>query len=112
MLNAVSRLIMPTYVLFSQQKPKMRNVYFTSGFRCGTRFRKHFELLQSHPADRLSRFESTLFSKNAETFTDYCRENVKKLAHLDYRRDDYLEFVELCTIFLDCGKEGHTLTFK
>lgn len=79
-----------------------------------TRFRKNFQLLQSHPADRLSRFESSSFSGNAKTFTDRCREDVIKLAHseLDYRRDDYLEFVELCTVFLDCEKEGHTFTFK
>ena len=73
---------------------------------------KRFELLKLRPADRLSRFESNS-SENAKTFTDCCREKVIKLAHsdLDYRRDDYLEFVELCIIFLDCEK-GHTLTFN
>jgi hypothetical protein len=42
------------------------------------------------------------------------RHNILQVAHseLSIRRDDYLEFVELCTVFL-CGElETHPVTFK
>ena len=37
-----------------------------------------------------------------------------KLAHseLDFRRDDYLEFVELCAVFLDGEREGRVFAVK
>ena len=79
-----------------------------------TRFCKNFEVLKCPPPDRLLRLQATSFSESAKTFVDRCKYDVLKLAHseLDIRRDDYLEFVELCTVFLDGEKPGHALTFK
>ena len=83
-----------------------------------TRFQKNYEKLLPHSSDQpLSRFDITSFNATAQSLLRDCRENVLKLAQSELllRRDDYLEFVHVCTVFLDTI-DGHetekTFTFR
>lgn len=96
-----------------------------------SRFRKHFGLLGSHrsaalyssstatseTAERLSRFDNSDYNETARDLVDSLRNSVLELARLQRSlcRDDYLEFVKLCIVFLDGEAEGETqkqITFK
>lgn len=81
-----------------------------------TRLRKNFNLLSVVRSvdERLSRFDSTVFSESAQSFIVECRDNVLKLAcsELPTRRDDYKEFIELCMVFLDGEVAERRVTFK
>ena len=76
-------------------------------------FRKNYELLrlvgvQSTSADvQLSRIHSS-----SSCISDF-RQNVLQVAHseLPIPRDDYLEFVELCTVSPRGELEAHPVTF-
>lgn len=84
-----------------------------------TRFRKHFALLHSVNSSQdmnnalLTRFDETAFSATARSLIDRCRASVLELAQSELlmRRDDYLEFVQLCVVFLSAdkvaAKKGH-----
>lgn len=95
------------------------------------RFRKHFELLGSHRSaalhssstatsetvERLSLFDNSEFDETARDLVDSLRTSVLELSRLQQSlcRDDYLEFVELCIVFLDGEGVGETrkqITFK
>jgi hypothetical protein len=62
-----------------------------------------------------SRFYSTPFSERARSFIDVWRRNMLDLSKsvLDQgkSRDDYLEFVKLCIVFLDSNSD-EKVTFK
>ena len=75
------------------------------------RFRKNYDLLPHKP---LSRFDPTVYSDTALRLLEDCRTRVLDIARseLSLRRDDYREFVELCTVFLDNDITGQLVTFK
>jgi len=96
-----------------------------------TRFRKHFQLLGSHRSaslhssstatsetvERLSLFDNTEFDETARDLVDRLRTSVLELSRSQQSlcRDDYLEFVELCIVFLDGEGEKEApkqITFK
>lgn len=81
-----------------------------------TRFRKNFNLLSvvRSANERLSRFNSTVFSESAQSFIAEWRDNMLTLARseLPTRRDDYKEFIELCMVFLDGEVAERRVTFK
>ena len=86
-----------------------------------TRFRKHFELLHSVNSTQdmnnaqLTRFDETAFSATARSLIDRCRASVLELAQSELllRRDDYLEFVQLCVVFLSADEVAtKKVTFK
>ena len=62
-----------------------------------TRLRKNFNRLSVVRSvdERLSRFDSTVFSESAQSFIGECRDNMLKLARseLPTRRDDCKEFI-------------------
>ena len=78
---------------------------------------KNFKLIGSHisaalyssstatseTGGQLSRFDKSEFNETAQDLVDSLRNSVLELAHLQQSlcRDDYLEFVELCIVFLD-----------
>ena len=67
------------------------------------RFKKNFDLMPRSSNALLSRFNSTTFSDAAQRLLADCRVNVHTLAcsQLSFQRDDYLEFIQLCRVFLD-----------
>lgn len=85
-----------------------------------TRFRKHFNLLQSKSTSGdgfqcvLSHFDSRAIDGTAHAFINTCRDSVLNLAQseLPIRRDDYLEFIELCVFFLNGDTVGQDVQFK
>lgn len=64
--------------------------------------------------ESLSRFDRSPFSETAQCLLMESRTNVLKLcqSELSLRRDDYLEFVQLCTVFLDGEVKEHLVTFR
>lgn len=85
------------------------------------RFRKHYTLLQfvedsdSEIPINLSKFDDSSFSESAKTLIDECKNNVIKLAksNVVFCRGDYLEFVQLCLLFLvDDPNEITAANFK
>lgn len=82
-----------------------------------TRFRKNFQMLtvpSKSTDEKLSRLNLTSFNHEALQIVDTCRTSVLQLAKSEVllRRDDYREFAELCTVFLDGETEDHPVTFK
>jgi len=85
-----------------------------------TRFRKHFNLLQSTSTNGddfqcvLSHYESSAIDGTAHAFTNMCQATVLNLAQSELliRRDDYLEFIELCVLFLKGDTVGQDVKFK
>ena len=78
------------------------------------RFRKNFELLPHEP---LTRFNPIAYGDAALRLLEDWRTSILELAHseLSLCRDDYREFVELCTVFLNDempGRSGQSVTFK
>lgn len=73
------------------------------GFTC----RKHFDLLPHTSDQPMSKFDSSSFDDAAKGLITTLSSEVLQMARskLEVRRNDYLEFVELCTVFLD-GVEG------
>ena len=79
-----------------------------------SRFRKHFDLLPHTSDQPMSKLDSYLFADAAKDLVTVFKTEVlqKAQSELSVRRDDYLEFVELCTVFLDGVEEGKVVTFK
>ena len=86
-----------------------------------SRFRKNFEVLlpmitptTAGREQRLSRFDIRGFNDSAQTLVESFRDNVLQIAtsELSFRRDDYLEFVELCILFLGTELANLSFTFK
>lgn len=78
-----------------------------------TRFRKSYELLPHDTDQPLSRFDLTQFDEPAQQMLAQWRNNVLQLAatELSLKRDDYREYVELCTVYLN-GPTSQLVTFK
>jgi hypothetical protein len=85
-----------------------------------TRFRKQFNQLQSMSTSTekfrcvLSLFDSNTIDVTAHAFISTCRANVLNLAQSELliQRDDYLEFIELCVLFLNGDTAGQVVKFK
>jgi hypothetical protein len=79
------------------------------------RYRKNYELLPHTSEDcQLAQFDSTpLINTAVQSLVDEWKVNVLHLAksELLLRRDDYLEFVQLCTVFLGELPNGVHITF-
>jgi hypothetical protein len=79
-----------------------------------SRFRKNFELVP-HTSDQLmSKLDLSVYTDVAKELITVLKSEVlqKAQSELLVRRDDYLEFIELCTMFLDGVEEGKVITFK
>jgi len=78
------------------------------------KFRKNFDLLPHSSDQPLAKYDySSLSEESQSVLADY-RSSVLELtkSELSFRRDDYREFAELCTLFL-VGVEGEkTVTLK
>ena len=79
-----------------------------------SRFRKNFEMFPHTFNEPLSRFDPSQLNEAATSLTSDWQNNVLRLCHTEQslRRDDYLEFVDLCTVFLDGEVAEHQITFK
>ena len=82
-----------------------------------TRFRKNAAMLSvpvKSTDEQLSQFRSNSFSDDAIQIVDRCRASVLQLAasELSLRRDDYRDFAELCTVFVDGEMADHPISFK
>jgi len=83
-----------------------------------TRFRKHFNLLQSTSDEKfqrvLSSFDSSPIDETAHNFIRTCQASVLNLAQSQIllQRDDHLEFIQLCLLFLNGDTAGKTVKFK
>ena len=78
------------------------------------RFRKNFDLLPHSSDQLLAKYDSSSLSEEAQSVLVEYRSSVLELtkSELSFRRDNYREFAELCTLFLD-GVEGEkTVTLK
>ena len=81
------------------------------------KFRKNLSLIgKTFKKLSLTRFESTKsYSQEAKTFLSSCSSEVLRAtqAELKLRRDDYKEFIYLCTLFLDTeDTEDSVITFN
>lgn len=79
-----------------------------------SRFRKHFDL-PPHTTDQpMSKLDPGFFTGAAKDVVTVLKGEVlqKAQTELSIRRDDYLEFIELCMMFLDGVEEGKVITFK
>lgn len=77
------------------------------------KYRKNYDLLpQCSQGVQLAKFDPTPFS-SAQSLIDNWKDNVLQVAksELLLRRDDYLEFVQLCTVFLGELSNTEQITF-
>ena len=79
-----------------------------------SRFRKHYDLLPHTSDQPLSRFDSCSLSDAAKEHVIVLKTEALQKAQSEQpiRRDDYLEFIELCLVFLDGLEEGKVITFR
>jgi hypothetical protein len=79
-----------------------------------SRFCKHFELLPHISDQPLSKLDSCLFTDEAKELITLFKTEVlqKAQSELSVRRDDNLEFIELCALYLDDVEEAKMITFR
>lgn len=77
-----------------------------------SRFRKNFELLPHATDQPLRKLDPSSFSEAATTLVETWRDETLQCLQpqRNLKRDDYLEFVELCCLFL--GNDHQTAKFK
>ena len=77
-----------------------------------TRFRKNFDKLQHNTDHLLAHLDLTLCTGPAQTLLEDCRAIIIQLtkSELELRRDNNLEFIKLCMLFLDDDESSPSTT--
>ena len=87
----------------------------SSDIQIFSRFFKHYHKLpQSYKLSQLARFDAQMHSDEARRFLEQCRLQVLETSSqvLQFKRDDYKEFIKLCDVFLNTEASDKVVTFK